>query len=75
MTRLLARSRMHLGVQGRGNAMKKHTTTRLTLARETIRQLTRSDYRAIVGGSTIVYTCDTTLSLVQTGQPTLGCPA
>lgn len=55
--------------------MKKHTTTKLTLEKQTIRQLTRSDYRAVVGGSSIVYTCDTTLLVTQIGQPTFGCRA
>lgn len=55
--------------------MKKHTTIKLALEKQTIRQLTRSDYRAVVGGSSIVYTCDTTVSVAQIGQPTFGCPA
>jgi hypothetical protein len=55
--------------------MKKHTTIKLALEKQTIRQLTRSDYRAVVGGSSIVYTCDTTVSAAQSGQPTFGCPA
>ncbi len=55
--------------------MKKHTTIKLKLEKQTVRQLTRSDYRAVVGGSSIVYTCDTTLSAAQIGQPTAGCLA
>lgn len=53
--------------------MKKHTTTRLKVKLETVRQLTESDYRAIAGGSTVVYTCTTTSTGVQTGQPTADC--
>ena len=48
--------------------MKKHTTIKLKLEKQTVRQLTRSDYRAVVGGSSIVYTCDTTLSAAQDGS-------
>jgi len=55
--------------------MKKPTTLKLKLEKQTIRQLTRSDYHAVVGGSSIAYTCDTTLSAAQTGQPTFGCLA
>jgi hypothetical protein len=62
-------------VQEGKKTMKKPTILKLKLEKQTIRQLTRSDYRAIVGGSSIAYTCDTTLSAAQTGQPTFGCLA
>jgi len=55
--------------------MKKHITPKLKLEKQTVRQLTERDYRAVVGGSSIVYTCDTTLSVAQSGQPTVGCLA
>jgi len=63
--------------------MKKHTNIKLKLRleKQTVRELTDSDYRAVVGGSSvvgdssIVYTCDTTTSGAQSGQPTVGCPA
>ena len=51
--------------------MKKHTNTRLRVKLQTVRQLTESDYRAVVGGSTVVYTCTTG---APSGQPTVDCP-
>jgi len=39
--------------------VKKQTNTRLRVKLQTVRQLTDSDYRAVVGGSTLVYTCTT----------------
>jgi hypothetical protein len=62
-------------VQGGKKTMKKPTTIKLTLEKQTIRQLTRSDYHAVVGGSSIAYTCDTTMSGARSGQPTFGCLA
>jgi hypothetical protein len=55
--------------------MKKHTNTKFTLrlAQQTIRQLTDNDHRAVIGGSSIVYTC-TTGAGAQAGQPTIDCP-
>ena len=52
--------------------MKKHTNTKLKvrLDKQTVRQLTDSDYRVVVGGSSVVFTCTTTTS---GGQPTVGC--
>jgi hypothetical protein len=47
-----------------------NTNTRLRVKLQTVRQLTESDYRAVVGGSTLVYTCTTGL---QTGQQTVTC--
>lgn len=52
--------------------MKKQTNTRLRIKLQTVRQLTERDYHAIVGGSTVVYTCTSTEA--QSGQPTVGCP-
>lgn len=49
----------HLGVQGREWTVKKQTNTRLRVKLQTVRQLTETDYRAVVGGSTLVYTCTT----------------
>src|ERR1044071_2917880 len=60
----------HLGA-GRVWTMKKHTNTRLRVKLQTVRQLTESDYRAVVGGSTVVYTCTTG---APSGQPTVDCP-
>src|ERR1041384_316599 len=60
----------HLGVQGREWTMKKNTNTRLRVKLQIIRQLTETDYRAVVGGSTLVYTCPTG---AQSGQPTVTC--
>lgn len=53
--------------------MKKHTNTRLKVKLQTVRQLTESDYRGVVGGSSVVYTCTTTGSGAPTGQPTADC--
>lgn len=54
--------------------MKKHTTTKLKLEKQTVRQLTCSDYRIVVGGSSVVYTCGTTVAATQIG-PTVDYPA
>jgi hypothetical protein len=54
--------------------MKKHTGTRLKVKLQTVRQLTDIEYRAVAGGSTIVYTCTSTFG-AQSGLPTVGCPA
>ena len=49
--------------------MKKQTKVKLRLDKQTVRELTDSDYRIVVGGSgsTVVYTCTTG------GQPTATC--
>lgn len=51
--------------------MKKHNNNRLRVKLQTVRQLTEIDYRAVVGASTVVFTCTTG---AQSGQPTLDCP-
>jgi hypothetical protein len=62
---------------GREWTMKKHTNVKLKLrlGHQTIRQLIESDHRAVVGGSSVVYTCTTVGTGAQTGQPTVGCQA
>jgi hypothetical protein len=55
--------------------MKKRTSIKVRLEKETVRQLTERDYRAVIGGSSIVYTCAVTESGTQTGQTVVGCPA
>jgi hypothetical protein len=52
--------------------MKKHTNTKLRVKLQTVRQLTDSDRHAVVGGSSVVYTCTTTTG-APTGQPTVDC--
>ena len=51
--------------------MKKHTNTKLRVKLQTIRQLADSDYRPIVGASTVVYTCTTTTT--SSLPATVGC--
>jgi len=51
--------------------MKKHTNNRLRVKLETVRQLTESDYRSVVGGSSVVFTCTSTAAVP--GQPTANC--
>ena len=55
--------------------MKKRTNTKLGLEKETVRQLTESEYRAVVGGSSVVYTCAVAESGAQIRSATVGCPA
>jgi hypothetical protein len=57
-------------VQGREWTVKKNTNTRLRVKLQTVRQLTESDYRAVIGGSTVAYTCTTG---AQTGQTAITC--
>jgi hypothetical protein len=48
--------------------MKKHTNNRLKVKLEAVRQLTESDYRSAVGGSSVVFTCTSTVA--RPDQPT-----
>ena len=55
------------------NALKKKTTSKLTLHRETLKYLDRPPLRDAVGGATIRY-CDSDGSCVGSCNPNLTCP-